>query len=105
MKNHSNEELKNIILLYDFYSNLITKNQQKIFTEYYFNDLTMNEIAKLFKITRPAVNDSLKKTLKSFEDYESKLNLLKKHQKRLQLLKQEKNLDLLVKKIEELEFS
>ena len=63
-------------LLYDFYSVLLTEKQRQIFELYYFNDLSLNEIAEEMKVTAQAVSDLLKRTAKHLENYEEKLNLV-----------------------------
>ena len=65
-------------LLYDFYSELLTEKQQQVFELYYFNDLSLNEIAEEMEVTAQAVSDLLKRTAKHLENYEEKLNLVDK---------------------------
>ncbi len=71
-----------ITLLYDFYCELLTKKQRQIFEMHYFNDLSFNEIAGELYVSSQAVNDILKRTEKHLLNYEEKLNLLDKHNKR-----------------------
>ncbi|MGL5268497.1 MAG: YlxM family DNA-binding protein [Spiroplasma sp.] len=68
--------------LFAFYHPLLTDKQQKYFREYFFNDLSLQEIADLLKVSRNAVYDSLLKTMKLLADYEKKLKLYKKYQAR-----------------------
>jgi len=65
-------------LLYDFYSGLLTEKQQQVFEFYYFNDLSLNEIAEEMEVTAQAVSDLLKRTAKHLENYEEKLNLVER---------------------------
>ena len=65
-------------LLYDFYSELLTEKQRQIFELYYFNDLSLNEIASEMEVTAQAVSDLLKRTAKHLENYEEKLNLVER---------------------------
>ena len=66
------------ISLWDAYSGLLTPVQQEI-TDLYFNkDLTVSEIAEEKGISRQAVSDCLKGCKKQLEEYEEKLNVLKR---------------------------
>lgn len=75
-----NELIENA-LLYDFYGELLTSQQRKIYEEVYFNDYSASEVAKDEKISRQGVHDMLKRTNKALKDYEDKLGLVKKHLK------------------------
>ena len=77
MKNEILKERELINDLFDAYGELLTDKQKKIFEEYYLYDLSLSEIAEEQEITRSAVNDSLKKTLAKFEEYEAKVGVLK----------------------------
>ncbi len=79
------EDKLRITLLYDFYQNLLTLKQQQILTMYFENDLTMQEIADNLNISKAAVNDQIKRSAKILEDYESKLNLVLRYNKRKQI--------------------
>ena len=46
--------------LYDFYGNLLTEKQRQYFEDYYFNNLSLQEIAENYNISRNAVYNSLK---------------------------------------------
>lgn len=68
--------------LYDYYKNLLTTKQQIYFENYYFDDLSLAEIAELHQVSRNAVFDQLKKIYLLLEEYEEKLGLLKKFNER-----------------------
>lgn len=53
------EERVYIISLYDYYGKLLTEKQQKYFEDYYFDNLTMEEIAENDKISKNAVSKQL----------------------------------------------
>lgn len=74
------EQHEHINRLYDLYKNLLTDKQRNYFETYYFNDLSLSEIASLNEVSRNAVFLSLKGINKSLEEYEEKLQLLKKNQ-------------------------
>ena len=71
--------------LFDFYGCLLTDKQQDIITLYYQEDLSLAEIAEELGISRAAVNDHLKRTTKIMQEYEKKLQLVKKYAKRTQI--------------------
>ena len=66
-------------LIYDYYSELLTEQQRKIYQEVYFDDYSISEVARDEKITRQGVYDMLKRTEKALQDYEDKLGLVTKH--------------------------
>lgn len=85
-----NLNLKNIIIqneLFDLYWPLLNKHQIKYFKLYYEQNLTYDEIAEKFRISRAAVWDSINKTKLLLKKYEDKLNLLNLKQKRFILYK------------------
>ncbi|GAE24221.1 signal recognition particle associated protein [Halalkalibacter wakoensis JCM 9140] len=58
---------------------------------YYLDDFSLGEIAEEFEVSRQAVYDNIKRTEAMLEDYEVKLMLLSKFEKRTQLLTQMKS--------------
>ena len=66
------------IELYDQYSKLLTEKQQTYFEEYYYNNLSLQEISELYNVSRNAVFKTLKDVTIKLDDFESKLMLLKK---------------------------
>lgn len=86
--------------LYDYYGVLLTEKQQEYFEDYYFNNLTLSEIAENNDISRNAIHKQIKEAENKLETFEQKLGLLNK-KKEIQNLIQ--NLDKNIKeKIEEL---
>lgn len=67
--------------LYDYYYKLLTEKQRQIFEDYYFNNLTLSEIAENYGISRNAVHKTLKEVENKLKDYESKLKLLERYDK------------------------
>lgn len=67
--------------LYDLYGSLLTPKQQEYYTSYYFEDLSLSEIASIYNISRNAVFDQLNKIYELLDYYESKLNLKAKTEK------------------------
>lgn len=50
-----------VILLFDFYGEMLTDKQQSFIDYYYNNDLSLSEIAKNEGITRQGVRDAIKR--------------------------------------------
>ena len=65
-------------LLYDFYGELLTDKQKKIYIYYYLDDLSLTEISEHMEISRQGVHDALKRCEKQLQKYEDKLHLVKK---------------------------
>ncbi len=65
-------------LLYDFYGELLTKHQRKIYEDAVFNDLSLSEIASEAGITRQGVHDLIKRCDKTLQGYEEKLHLMQR---------------------------
>ncbi|MCR5108425.1 MAG: DNA-binding protein [Lachnospiraceae bacterium] len=65
-------------LLYDFYGELLTKHQRKIYEDAVFNDMSLSELSENYNITRQGAHDIIKRCDKALELYEDKLKLLEK---------------------------
>lgn len=70
-----------LTILYDYYGDLLTSKQQLYFEDYYFNNLSLQEIALNYKVSRNAVFNSLKEIEKKLEYYEQVLKLYEKGKK------------------------
>ena len=68
-------------ILYDFYGELLTEHQKKIYEELVYNDLSLSEIADEYNISRQGVHDLIKRCDKIIERYEDKLHLVMKIEK------------------------
>lgn len=84
------EKTMHINYLYDFYQSLLTDKQRRYMSLYYLDDYSLGEIADEFGVSRQAVYDNLKRTETMLEEFEEKLSLFAKYQKRKQLLEQMK---------------
>lgn len=62
-----------VTLLFDYYGRLLTEKQQKIFALYYFQDLSLAEVAEKLQISRQGVHDHLQRGEKILSEYENKL--------------------------------
>lgn len=92
-----NEDRFYIITLYDYYESLLTDKQQEYFKMYFFNDLSLAEIADEFKVSRAAIQDSIKKIIKDLKYYEDNLQLYINAKRRLALYEQIDNATLKAK--------
>ena len=61
--------------LFDYYGELFTDKQKEYFVDYYFNNLTLQEIAENNDVSKNAVHKSIKDIIEKLEYYESKLKL------------------------------
>lgn len=65
-------------LLYDFYGELLTDHQKKIYEDVVFADLSLSEIAQEYGISRQGVHDLIKRCNNTLQEYENKLHLIRK---------------------------
>ena len=77
--------------LYDCYNLLLTEKQRKYFEEYYFNNLSLSEIAGIYNISRNACYKQIQITIEKLKDYEEKLGLYQKNKKIEELIYIEKD--------------
>ena len=70
-----------IVNLYDYYGELLTDKQKKYFEDYYFLNLSLQEIADDFKVSRNAVSKTLLSINDKLNYYENKLKLYENSQK------------------------
>lgn len=63
-------------LLYDFYGELLTEHQQKLYEDAVCNDMSLGEIAEEAGISRQGVHDLIKRCDKILNEYEEKLHLV-----------------------------
>ena len=85
------EQREELIELYDVYYSLLTEKQKEYFEEYYFDDLSISEIAANHDISRNAVHDQLKKIYNLLDYYEENLKLSLKEKKYNDILNQYEN--------------
>lgn len=72
------EERDKLIILYDFYSELLTDKQKEFFEDYYFSNLSLGEIAENTGLSRNAIHKNIKTVEDKLNFYEEKLQLYKK---------------------------
>jgi len=73
------QERDYLVILYDFYGELLTNRQKEYFEDYYFNNLSLSEISENLNISRNAIHKSLKNICDKLIDYEEKLQLYEKN--------------------------
>lgn len=77
--------------LFDLYGNLLNEREKEIFTLFYEEDLSLQEIASVRGVSKSAIGSAITTINKKLDAYENKLGFLKK----ISLL------DTLVEKIED----
>ncbi|MQN00578.1 MAG: DNA-binding protein [Lachnospiraceae bacterium] len=68
-------------LLFDFYGELLTDKQKKIFREYAFEDLSLSEMAGEFSMSRQGISEMIHRVSGLLRGYEEKLGLLAEYQR------------------------
>ena len=72
------EERDYLINLYEYYGKLLTIKQQRYFEDYYFDNLTIQEIADNLSISKNAISKQLIIIKDKLLEYENILNLYNK---------------------------
>ncbi len=67
--------------LLDIYGFLLTEKNEKIFSLYYGENLTMQEIADMLGVSKSFIGSSIKKSEKKLQELESKLQILSNQEK------------------------
>ena len=75
------EERDYLIILYDFYGELLNDKQREYFEDYYFNNLSLGEISENTGLSRNAIHKNIKMAEEKLLFYEDKLELYKKRKK------------------------
>ena len=72
------EEFVTRSLLFDFYGELLTDHQKKIYQAVVFEDYSVTEVAQEEGISRQGVHDMMKRCDRMLEEYEEKLHLVER---------------------------
>ena len=72
------EKILENTLLYDFYGELLTEKQRRLFEMHFYEDLSLGEIGDIEGISRQGVFQQLKRGSQALKEYESKLRLVEK---------------------------
>ena len=81
--------------LYDYYGKLLTNKEKTYFEEYYFENLSLQEIAENHNVSKNAISKTLKEAKEKLTYYENILHLYNNSLKIKSLLDQDA-----IKKIE-----
>ena len=65
-------------MLFDFYGELLTEHQRRIYEDVVYNDMSLGEIAEEQGISRQGVHDLVKRCDKILQGYENKLHLVER---------------------------
>ena len=84
--------------LFDVYKNLLKEDEVETFSDYYEEDLSMQEIADNQSISKSAVGKKISNVEKKLVNYEESLNIVKKNEVLEELLL-ENNIDKIKEKI------
>ena len=74
------EKIGRQVFLYDFYGELLTEHQKRVYEDVVLNDMSLSEIAEELGISRQGVHDLVKRCDKILAGYEEKLHLIAKFQ-------------------------
>ena len=75
-------------MLFDFYGELLTEHQRRVYEDVVFNDLSLSEIAQEQGVTRQGVHDLMKRCARILQGYEEKLGLVEKFLKTQEKVKE-----------------
>ncbi len=75
--------------LYSIYGELLTDKEKELFCLYYEENLTMEEIANLKKISKSAVGKRIKDAMQKLQLYESKIKMLSKTNQIINIVNEE----------------
>lgn len=70
-----------LILLYDYYGNLLTERQRECFEMRYNQDLSLGEIGEVLGISRQGVHDNLSRTEALLRNMEAKTGCVSRDRK------------------------
>ena len=77
--------------LYDLYNCLLTSKQKMYFEDYYFNNLSLSEMAESYKVSRNAIFKQLHIVTDKLKEYENKMGLFKKKNQLLKIIEKIKD--------------
>ena len=70
-----------LILLFDYYGDLLSDSQKNYFESYYFDNLSLSEIGENYNVSRNAVSKDLKLATEKLNNYEDKLKIISRDDK------------------------
>lgn len=75
------ENREYLIILYDYYGELLNEKQREYFEAYYFDNLSLSEISENDGKSRNAIHKSIKASCNKLCEYENILKLYDKRKK------------------------
>lgn len=75
------EDREYLIILYDYYGELLSDIQREYFEQYYFDNLSLSEISENDGKSRNAIHKCIKSSSLKLYEYEDKLKLYEKRRK------------------------
>ncbi len=81
MSNVNSKELESILtrdLLFDFYGDLLTEHQKRIFEAVVFDDRSISEVAREEGVSRQGISDLIRRAGEQLAVYEEKLKLVQR---------------------------
>ena len=75
------EDREYLIILYDYYGELLSDIQREYFEEYYFDNLSLSEISENVGKSRNAIHKCIKSSCNKLYEFEDKLRLYEKRKK------------------------
>lgn len=82
MKNYSVE-----LRLIDTYGQLLSPKKLSYVEDYYYDDLSLSEIAEKHGVSRATIHESIKEGIKELNNFEKKLHYIKKQNDRIDFIK------------------
>jgi len=73
--------------LYDLYGGLLTEKQRQYFEDYYFENLSLSEMADDYDISRNAAFKQVHIAMEKLQEYENILHLKEKREKIFDVIK------------------
>ena len=70
-----------LILLFDYYGDLLSDSQKNYFESYYFDNLSLAEIGENYNVSRNAVSKDLKLATEKLNNFEEKLKIIARDDK------------------------
>ena len=70
-----------LILLFDYYGDLLSESQKNYFESYYFDNLSLAEIGENYNVSRNAVSKDLKLATEKLNNFEDKLKIISRDDK------------------------
>ena len=72
------DKILELSLLYDYYGELLTDHQKRIYEQVVLEDYSLGEVAENEGISRQGVHDLVKRTTRTLEDYENRLHMVER---------------------------